>query len=413
VSRSLMNRTFGKILDTNKGVGPGFDLLRLGLALTIMASHCSSMSGTRGFLSAILQELLNLVWPGHLSLPQSGTAAVAALGNASTAISGLGRPYTLSHVPMFFALSGFLVMGSAFRTKAIAPFLALRVLRIAPALVVEVGLSAIVLGAIFTTLPLAEYYTSSGFFAYFLNIIGFVHLYLPGVSFNGEPTVNANLWTLPAEFWCYFFAAITISTGLLFKRTLFTWIFGVASVGLLIANTFFGYQDTMAVLPGPVNVYYFFVGAIFYMWRHEIPYSFWIFVPAVILTYFLMLFTRTVYLYPFLLTYITVFIGLSRFPRSRLLQSGDYSYGIYLYGFPMSQMLVGSLPALQHNLFGLLAASIACTMVFSVVSWHLVEKRFLWLRKYFSPKSAQIAKELHPSTPEGGDLPLGFSSRGS
>ena len=51
---------------------------------------------------------------------------------------------------MFFALSGFLVTGSALRTGRLVPFLGLRVLRLLPALFVEVTLSAIILGGIFT-----------------------------------------------------------------------------------------------------------------------------------------------------------------------------------------------------------------------------------------------------------------------
>ncbi len=394
--------TFGTILKANNGVGRGFDLLRLALALTIMASHCSSMSGTRGFLSAILQDLLHLIWPvsGGISLQHLGNAAAGVHDNNNEAIIGLGRPFTLSHVPMFFALSGFLVMGSAFRTRSVLPFLALRVFRILPALFVEVTLSAVVLGAVFTSLPLSEYYSSLGFWAYFGNIFGFVHFFLPGVSFNGSIMVNANLWTLPAEFYSYLFAAIAIASGLLFNKNALALIFVTSTAALLIANSLFGFQDTMSVLPASVQVYYFFVGAIFYIWRDRIPYSLWLFVPAVLLTYFLMFSTRTVYIYPVLLTYITVFIGLTALPTHRLITSGDYSYGIYLYGFPISQTIVASVPALQNNLFGLLLSSIVCTGLFAFMSWHLVEKRFLRLRKYFSPKSAEIAEELHPQLNE-------------
>ena len=268
------NLSFGAILDRNNGVGPGFDILRLALALTIM-SHCSSMSGTRGFLSAMLQDALHLILPHSGEITQKiGGAAVAIRDNNSGAINGLGRPYTLSHVPMFFALSGFLVMGSAFRTRRVLPFMTLRVFRILPALFVEVALSAVLVGAIFTTLPLNEYYQSPGFWAYFGNIFGFVNFFLPGVSFNGNPIVNANLWTLPAEFYCYLFAAILIGTGLLFNKMVFTAIFAVATLALLIANSLFGFQDSQAVLPASVNVYYFFVGAMFYIWRDK-TYRIW------------------------------------------------------------------------------------------------------------------------------------------
>ena len=60
-------------------------------------------------------------------------------------------------VPMFFALSGFLVAGSFERSKTLITFLGLRVFRIVPALSVEVFLSAIILGSFFTTNDLRNY----------------------------------------------------------------------------------------------------------------------------------------------------------------------------------------------------------------------------------------------------------------
>ena len=50
----------------------------------------------------------------------------------------------------------------------------------------------------------------------------------------------------------------------------------------------------------------------------------------------------------------------------------------------------------RNNYFGLLTATVICTTGFAFLSWHLVEKRFLRLRKYFSAKSAKIFEELHP-----------------
>jgi peptidoglycan/LPS O-acetylase OafA/YrhL len=75
----------------------------------------------------------------------------------------------------------------------VLPFLGLRFFRIFPALCVEVALSAIVIGALFTSLPLSEYFSSTGFFVYFGNILGIVQMHLPGVTFGGNDVVNANL----------------------------------------------------------------------------------------------------------------------------------------------------------------------------------------------------------------------------
>ncbi len=56
-------------------------------------------------------------------------------------------------VPSFFVLSGFLVTGSLKR-NSIPAFIALRVLRIAPALTVHIVAQALVIGASVTTLQL-------------------------------------------------------------------------------------------------------------------------------------------------------------------------------------------------------------------------------------------------------------------
>ena len=84
-------------------------------------------------------------------------------------------------LPMFFALSGFLVAGSLDRCRTLVSFFGLRVLRIVPALAVEVTLSALIFGPLLTSLPLREYFGSPVFFSYFLNMLGDIHFLLPGL----------------------------------------------------------------------------------------------------------------------------------------------------------------------------------------------------------------------------------------
>lgn len=394
-------KTFSEILEAHRGLGPGFDLLRLGLALSIVASHCSALSGNKGFLSHLILDIMNFLFP------QAGAAAPAlppdSIVNAGIAaevkgVSGPARPYTLCRVPMFFALSGFLVSGSAFRTRKIVPFLGLRVIRILPALFVEVTLSAIILGGIFTTLTASDYYTSPEFFAYFLNILGNVHYTLPGVfrEHNVAPTVNGNLWTLPAEFYAYAITACLMLSGLVFNRKIFSIIFLICTIPLLIGNFLYGYGENHLGLDGNVSVYYFFMGVLFYLWRDKIPYRASYFVIALVAAYVLMMSNHTVYVYPAILTYITLFIGLSALPQIGFLKTGDYSYGVYLYGYPITQSLVAAIPAVRGNLFLLLGLTVFFTALFSFLSWHLIEKRFLFFKRYLSPRSAQISAELHP-----------------
>src|SRR5262252_5908060 len=115
--------TFQTILDDNGGAGMGFDLLRLALAILILLTHCSWITGTSGLTTSILNSIF------HLS-PETitrVTQATTTVGDPTVhQLTGLGRPITLSYLPMFFALSGFLVAGSALRTRRLIPFLGLR-----------------------------------------------------------------------------------------------------------------------------------------------------------------------------------------------------------------------------------------------------------------------------------------------
>ena len=115
------------------------------------------------------------------------------------------RPPLASILGMFFALSGFLVAGSLERCRTLISFAGLRIMRIFPALVVEVLLSAFVLGPLLTRASPAEYVGDVQFRHYLLNILGLVHYTLPGL-FVDNPLpriVNGQLWTVPYELVCY------------------------------------------------------------------------------------------------------------------------------------------------------------------------------------------------------------------
>lgn len=67
--------------------------------------------------------------------------------------------------------------------------------------------------------------------------------------------------------------------------------------------------------------------------------------------------------------------------RSIVISSGDYSYGIYLYAGPIQQSVVWALgPA--NSFLANAALSIPITAAFAMLSWHLVEKPFLKVKRY-------------------------------
>ena len=385
--------TFGQILTEQRGIGPGFDYLRIGLALAIFLAHISAVGGTRGIIPSIIdvfREIFNaapisLVVSAHVIAPVPGNVPDMGLAHA-----GLSRPIVLSHVPMFFALSGFLVAGSAFRVRSVKSFLALRALRIFPALCVEVVLSAFLIGACVTVLPLDKYFQDHGFLTYLGNIFGFVQMNLPGVVWpsSGEPTaVNANLWTLPGEFYCYLILSIGMFSTLVFNRKVCTALFIVTTIGLIYASIFRGYHSGAGILATDLNVYYFFVGIMFFLWKDVIWKSWGIFALSIVATYLLIDRPWGIYLAPVPLAYVTVFIGLITFPSIKWLRSGDYSYGVYLYGFPISQMVLYEFPQLKGHYFALMAPSLALTIAFAYFSWHGIEKHALKLKRHFVNRS--------------------------
>ena len=79
-------------------------------------------------------------------------------------------------------------------------------------------------------------------------------------------------------------------------------------------------------------------------------------------------------------TYMTVYLGLKNPKRNKIMLSGDYSYGIFLYGFAMQQA-IASFPALREWYWNLLIAIPVLTTI-AVSSWWCIEKPALGLRVY-------------------------------
>ena len=60
---------------------------------------------------------------------------------------------------------------------------------------------------------------------------------------------------------------------------------------------------------------------------------------------------------------------------------GDYSYGIYIYAFPVQQIIAVSVPGIST--WGMIGLSFSITAFLAYLSWHVIEKRALTLKNNF------------------------------
>ena len=151
-----------------------------------------------------------------------------------------------------------------------------------------------------------------------MNIIGDIHFFLPEVFTNNNTNVvNSNLSNLPFELQCYIVMSFMIVTGIIYRRKILSIMFVGGDVySSLCKHCMIGFQVVPAQVEGPVLVYYFIVGVLMFLWRDKIMFHEGFFLVSVGLCYVLMMSPKTVFIYPLLLTYITVFIGL--FPFSEI-----------------------------------------------------------------------------------------------
>lgn len=361
------SKTVKDVLDANRGAGPGFDVLRILLAGVIFLGHAKWLAGIPGYDPLHVSQATMLNHGGW---------------------EGWKRGIQESFVPAFFALSGFLVTGSALKVRVTSTFIAHRALRIFPALIVETTLSAILLGLFVTTLTPAAYFSSPETFRYMGNMVGWITFHLPGV-FTSNPApgvVNANLWTLPSEGACYAVAALLMASGILYRRNLVTVLFLIVSVAFAILNGFTDFSVTATTMAPCAVTYYFVIGAIFFHWREKLPVSWPLFIVSGVIGYLLQSGHHMIYLAAPFVTYCTVMFGMLPIPKLKVLASGDYSYGIYLYGFPITQAVVWAFPVLRGHPWGVFAVAGLLTCAFAAFSWHVIEKHALAMKKHLPTK---------------------------
>lgn len=288
-------------------------------------------------------------------------------------------------VLVFFVISGFLVTQSFTRNKSLAAFLSARALRIFPALWIAVPFTIIV-SSFASAVPWGAYLTHPQTIKYWLHnsFMWNLEYHLPGAFLHVPMAreVNGSLWTMPTELRMYWICA---GLGLLGIYTLRP-AFNALLLGLMLLAMVTNVEAWPSV--GSINAaqweFAFLIGAAVFVNRNEIRLS----IPvALLLLASIRLITDPqmgrLYIVP-AIAYATLCFCLHPAlffrPFTRL---GDYSYGLYIYAFPLQQQMVFYHP--KMNWLARLALTYPIILAVAVLSWHLVEKPALSLKKRFAP----------------------------
>lgn len=293
-------------------------------------------------------------------------------------------------VKIFFVISGYLIVGSWLRDPSVVRYVQRRALRIMPGLVAVVVVSAACIGLLVTTLPAKEYLLNSRTWSYVISNILLKPQYdLPGVFLaNPYPVaVNGSLWSLPAEVAMYVLAPMVCWAGLAILRSE-RWGVACATVALVLTSIWF----VRVVPPSPAPVFYgnsvlmfldvapyFLIGALYKLfdWSRYLR-PVWAAIAWIMIS--LVQFQGiaaelSLYL---VLPYTVLALGVQHSDAgARLSRFGDISYGVYLYGFPIQQ-LVTQLPSFKQAGPAMnVMVSLPLLICVATLSWRLVEQPML------------------------------------
>ncbi len=314
--------------------------------------------------------------------PLRFSLAAAVVFSHSYYVTGVREmPIGVMAVLGFFGISGFLVAQSWLRRRSALDYFRRRVLRIFP------GFAGVVLFDHLVVAPLAAGSVDGVLrvpvWRVVREILTLSHRTIPGV-FDDLPVhaVNGSLWSIPYEFICYTMLAVVGAVGLFHhpRRTLIAAIALWGFAGLVLAHPRSLWMGPIYQLLLPY-VLAFSTGVVLSLYRDRLKFTRTrVVVVCVLLVLSLANKVTGQLFWPVGFPYVMIALGRhTTVPFPNFGRRGDFSYGLYLFAFPVQQLLVQALGVGVHP-FALFAAAMVLTMPLAVFSWYAIEKPFLRLK---------------------------------
>ena len=374
----------GKELNKNN-----FDFLRFILATAVIYSHCF------------------VIYFGVVK----DTEPISIFTKNQADLGGLA-------VCSFFVISGFLIVRSFEYSVNSYEYFVKRFLRIVPGFFVAYLISVLIFGSL-GTLNLNNQIWELKYYFDNLNIkqllLRLFTLEAPrGIktfSINPLPNmVNESCWTIQYEALCYLIVPLSLLGFKKRKSTLLV-VFVIFYLVLLLQTfnviTFVDNTKNLILLyPSevPKLLSFFLSGACCYFYRHYIPRNIYLaslsFTLIIVASVWFPLINLVL---PFAGTYLLFYLAYHPYIQLHSwAKKGDFSYGLYLYGWPLQQLVMYFF-AKHINVQGLFLIAFPIAFLAAYFSWHIVEKPFLKLKGAIKEK--MINNKIAFTLPKSGSLP--------
>lgn len=312
----------------------------------------------------------------------------------------------------FFAISGFLITWSWFRRPRVRDYFVARSLRILPGLWVCLIVTAFVIAPIGVAIQggsAGKLLFSRAPIEY---VLGNSAIMLTQQGVGGSPSGipvsgvwNGSLWTLVWEVLCYIAVAVFGVLGLLRRRWFIPALLALAllwSARLPAWSTFADLAESQHSMDSATAALFvqaivarfgvmFLAGAFIYQIRNVVPARWSLVALSVVIVLAASLLPNYRMLAAIPLAYAVIVAGALIHNRSFRLRT-DLSYGVYVYAWPVQQLLViCGLAFLNPFIFAIIAALV--TVPLAAFSWFVVEKPAISLKSRFELRRHAQAEE--------------------